>query len=299
MIIIGTGLSGLVGSRIVELLQKKHLFTDFSLDSGVDITDFNQLKKAFQENQEAEIVLHLAAFTDVDTAYQQKDDKNGLCYRVNVLGTKNIARLCKETGKYLIHISTDFVFSGRKKTAYTEDDTPDPIEWYGQTKYWAEEEVKNSGSDNTILRIAFPYKAEAGPKQLEPRVKLDLVRKIKQKLEKEEKIPAFTDQIITPTFIDDIAGGVRVVAERKPKGIYHLVGSNSLSPFELAQKIADTFRLSKKLIEKESLKGYLVQNKRPRQIRMELSNKKIYEKLGIKMKTVDQALQLIKEQLTD
>ena len=299
MKIIGTGLSGLVGSRIVELLQKKHLFTDFSLDSGVDITDFNQLKKAFQENQGAKIVLHLAAFTDVNAAYQQKDDKNGLCYRVNVLGTKNIARLCRETGKYLIHISTDFVFSGKKMTAYTENDTPDPIEWYGQTKYWAEEEVKNSGCNNVILRIAFPFKAEAGPKQLESRVKLDLVRKIKGRLEKEEKIPVFTDQKITPTFIDDIAEVKEIVIQRRPEGIYHLTGSTSLSPFKLAQKIAKIFNLKRDLIKKASLKEYLQQNKRPRQVRMELSNNKLRKELGIEMKTVDQALQLIKEQLTD
>jgi len=299
MKIIGTGLSGLVGSRIVELLQKKHLFTDFSFDSGVDITDFNQLKKAFQENQEAEIVLHLAAFTDVDAAYQQKDDKNGLCYKVNVLGTNNIARLCRETGLYLIHISTDFVFSGRKETAYTEDDIPDPIEWYGQTKLSAEEEVNKSGCNYLILRTAFPYKAESGPKKLEPRVKLDLVRKIKGGLEKGEKIPLFTDQIITPTFIDDMALVIEAIVQKRPKGIYHMTGSTSLSPFELAQKISETFNLKKDLIKKASLKEYLKQNKRPRQMRMELSNHKLRKELGIEMKTVDQALQLIKEQLTD
>src|SRR4030065_193239 len=128
MKIICTGLSGLVGSRIVELLQNKHQFADFSLDSGVDITDELKLKKAFSQNQDAKTVIHLAAFTDVNEASKQTNDKNGLCYR--------------------------------------------------------------------ILRIAFPYKAKAAATNLEPRVKLDLVRNIKEKLENGETIKIFGDQII-------------------------------------------------------------------------------------------------------
>ena len=103
MLIIGTGLSGLVGSRIVELLSDRHDFVDFSLDSGIDITDKSLLEKAFRKNREARVVLHLAAFTDVDKAWEQRGDKDGLCYRVNVIGTRNIAQLCAKYNQYLIH----------------------------------------------------------------------------------------------------------------------------------------------------------------------------------------------------
>ena len=100
MKIIGTGLSGLVGSRIVELLSDEHQFINFSLDSGIDITNLSLLKEKFSENKEAGAVLHLAAFTDVNAAWKQNNDKNGICYKVNVLGTKNIARLCQLNKKY-------------------------------------------------------------------------------------------------------------------------------------------------------------------------------------------------------
>src|SRR4030042_2472259 len=166
MKIIGTGLSGLVGSRIVELLQNKNQFADFALDSGVDITDELKLKKAFSQNKDAKTVIHLAAFTDVNEASKQTNDKNGLCYRINVLGTENVAQLCAKNAKYLIHISTDFVFDGKKDGAYSEEDQPNPIEWYGQTKLWAEEKIKNSGCRYLILRIAFPYKAQAAATNL-------------------------------------------------------------------------------------------------------------------------------------
>ena len=299
MKIIGTGLSGLVGSRIVELLQNIHEFVDLSLDSGVDITDFDQLKSVFDKHQDAEVVLHLAAFTDVNAAFKQKDDKSGLCYRVNVLGTENLAKLCREADKYLIHISTDFVFDGKNPPTggYTEKDIPFPIEWYGQTKLWSEKKVQQLSQNYIILRLAFPFKAKPSPKKLEPRVKLDLVRKIKDNLEKRKTLSMFTDQIITPTFIDDVAEIIKYVFKNKPQGIYHLVGSRSLSPFDLAQRIAQTFNLDRRLIKPLLLKEFTKIDLRPRQAKMILSNKKLVRDFGIKMHTVEEALQLMKEQL--
>lgn len=290
MKIIGTGLSGLVGSRIVELLSDKYNFVDFSLDSGVDITDKSLLRKAFQENKEAQVVLHLAAFTDVNKAWEQRGDKNGLCYKVNVIGTRNIAELCAKYDKYLIHVSTDFVFDGRKKTPYTEEDKPSPIEWYGETKYWAEKEVEKSQVKHCIARIAFPFRTNF-PK------KLDLVRKIIEGLKENSLPPMFADQIITPTFIDDIAHALGSLINRSAQGIYHLVGSTSLSPFELAVQIAEVFGFNKRTIKKASLGEYLEKGGRPRQKNLALSNKKLKKELGVEMRTLNRALKIIKSQL--
>lgn len=296
--IIATGLSGLVGSRIVELLQNKFDFISFSLDTGVDITDFNLLKLKFNQFPQSEIVLHLAAFTDVNAAWQQNEDKNGSCYKVNVLGSKNIAQLCKKYNKYLIHISTDFVFDGKKRTSYTEKDEPNPIEWYGKTKYLAELEVKKPGCRYVILRIAFPFKAKSASKKLEPNPKLDLVRKIINKFKKKEELKMFTDQIITPTFIDDIARVIEKCIELRPKGILHCVGSTSLSPYELACKVVDVFGFDSSLIKKAKLENYLKENPyaRPRQKNLTLSNKKLEKDLGIKMLSINEALKKMREQ---
>jgi dTDP-4-dehydrorhamnose reductase len=298
--IIGTGLSGLVGSRIVELLQDKHEFVDFSLDSGIDITDFSALQSAFAKHQDAEVVLHLAAFTNVSAAHEQTGDKDGLCYRINVTGTENIARLCAEKAKYLIHLSTDFVFDGKNPPAggYTEEDQPKPIEWYGQTKLWAEEKVQALTQSWLILRIAFPYKAKPAPPKLEPKVKPDLIRKIREKLEAGETMAMFTDQIITPTFIDDIASAIDQAVVRQPKGLYHLVGSSSLSPFALAQKVAETFELDLRNVKPALLAEFMKTDPRPRQPKMALSNQELQKDLKIKMKTIDEGLGEIKKQLS-
>jgi len=299
--IIATGISGLVGSRVKELLGKQYEFINFSLDKGVDITNFSLLKTKINQYPESSIILHLAAFTDVDSAFNQNENKNGSCYQVNVIGSKNIAQLCKKTNKYLINISTDFVFDGKNPPigGYTENDEPNPIEWYGKTKYLAEEEIRKSGCQYSILRIAFPFKAKLSPKKLEPYPKLDLVRKIISKLKNREQLNMFTDQKITPTFIDDIAKVIDRVIELQPKGIFHSTGSTALSPFELMMKVAKVFNLDHSKVEKITLGEFLRQNptSRPRPKNTSLSNKKLTQELGTKMSTIDEALIKCKKQL--
>ena len=243
---------------------------------------------------------NMAAFTDVTAAHEQDGNKEGSCYRVNVLGTKNIVRACQELDKHLIHISTDFVFDGKNPPAggYTEKDRPNPIEWYGKTKLLAEEAVQENLENWTILRLAFPYKAKRSRPELEPKVKPDLVRKIKGRLEEREELRMFSDQVITPTFIDDVAVVMDYVFCNRPRGIYHMVGSTPISPFDLARKVAETFDLDKGLVKQTSLVEFMKTNSRPRQQKMALSNRKLSQEFGIKMKTVDEGLSEIKKQLT-
>ena len=290
--IIGTGLSGLVGSRVAELLKRKYQFIDFSLASGVNILDKAVLETAFEKDKDAKAILHLAAFTDTNTAHEQRGDKKSLCYQLNVVGTKNIIDRCRKYGQYLIYVSTDFVFSGKKDGVYNEDDQPDPIDWYGRTKYEAEKAVLASGLPASIVRIAFPYRAQFTPKQ-------DLVRKIIIGLADKNLYSMFADQIITPTFIDDIARAIDRFLVDKNEGIFHLVGSENLSPYRLAQKVAEVFSFDSSLVKKGSLEDYqkgLPPNSRLWQKNLALSNQRI-SSLGIVMADVDQGLSQIKKQI--
>lgn len=286
--IIGTGLSGMVGSRFVELNQDKFNFINLDLTTGVNITNAKKVETALAKHQPT-TVIHFAAFTDVSKAYQEKGNKQGIVYQVNTLGTKNIAQACKKHNHYLINISTDFVFDGQKKTPYTEADNPKPIEWYGQTKFWAEQEVAKSGCDYLIARLAFPFRAHFPQK-------LDLVRNILAKLKTNSLYPMFTDQIITPTFIEDICQALNLFIDKKPTGIYHIVGSTSLSPYQLAKKIAQVFNL-KADIKKGSFKEYMKKDPRPRQQYLKLSNSKLKKDFSIEMKNIDTALKVLKDQV--
>jgi len=288
--IIGSGLSGMVGSRFTELFNEEFKFVNLDLTTGTDITDVNQVDKVL--DCPSTTVIHLAAFTDVSKAYEQTGDKNGLVYKVNVLGTQNIANACHKYHHYLIHISTDFVFDGQNPPpagGYTEEDQPHPIEWYGQTKLWAEQKVIASGCQHVIARIAFPFRAKFAAKQ-------DLVRNILTQLKTNTLHPMFTDQIITPTFIDDICQTLKVFIEKKPSGIYHVVGSTFLSPFELAKKIAAIFDI-KVDIKSISFKDFLKTDPRPRQQFLKISNAKLKADFGIEMQTIDEALEVLKLQL--
>jgi len=291
--IIGTGLSGLVGSRIVELLKDKFEFVDFSLDSGVDLLDQQSLADAFEKNKDAVAVLHMAAFTDTNAAWEQKGDKSGICYQLNVEGTRSILNLAQKYNQYLIYISTDFVFDGTKTTPYLETDTPNPIEWYGETKYLGEKVITDSGYTNyNISRITYPYRAEYDKKN-------DIIRKVLTKLQNNEPVKMFSDQICTYTFIDDIAESLGYFLENKTTGIYHLVGSSSHSPYEMCLEIAKAFNLNKDLISASSLEEYLKSQpvgSRPWQKTLITSNQKATD-LGLKFKTLTEGLEEIKNQL--
>ena len=289
--IIGTGLSGLVGSRIVKLLSDKYEFIDFSLDTNVNILDRENLTAAFEKNQDAVAVLHMAAFTDTTAAWEQKGDRTGICYQLNVEGTKNILELARKYNQYLIYISTDFVFDGTQTTPYTEDDIPNPIEWYGETKYLGEKVVSESGHPAAIVRITYPYRADFAAKP-------DIVHKVLAKLQNGEVVKMFSDQICTYTFIDDIANGLNKILELKPRGIYHLVGSSSHSPYDMAKLVAEVFGYNQNLVQPSSLDEYIKsqpENSRPWQKYLITSNQKVKD-LGIEMRTLKEGLTEIKLQ---
>lgn len=289
--IIGTGLSGLVGSRIKELLNDKFEFIDFSLDTGVNILDRQNLKEAFDANKDAKAVIHLAAFTDTNAAWEQRGDKSGLCYQLNVEGTRNILDLAKENNQFFTYISTDFVFDGNKDTPYLETDAPNPIEWYGETKYLGEKLILESGHKANISRITYPYRANFEPKP-------DIVRKVIDKLAKGEDVKMFSDQICTYTFIDDIARALGYFFENESEGIYHLVGSSSHSPYEMALSVAEVFGFDKSHVYQSSLEEYVKsqpEGSRPWQKKLITSNQKAVA-LGLNFATLDQGLRLVKEQ---
>ncbi len=172
--ILGTGLNGLVGTRIIELLQSKFEFENISRSTGVDITNKAQVDMAISSSR-ASIVLHLTAKTDVDGCEQDKEkdiviaksvssglelfENTDTAWAINVVGTQNVVDACKKTNKKLIYFSTDFVFDGKHTPdgGYKEEDEPNPINWYGLTKYKGEEIVLNSGIPFAIIRLAYPF----------------------------------------------------------------------------------------------------------------------------------------------
>jgi dTDP-4-dehydrorhamnose reductase len=198
--VLGTGLNGLVGSKFVSMLCADTAVVNLDVNNPihpVDITNAEQVLRVVSQSP-APAILHMAAFTDVTKAWEQRGDTNGAAYRVNVVGTQNLVAAAVATGKHLIHISTAYVFDGKKEGLYLETDTPCPIEWYGETKARAETAVTDSQARWTIFRIDQPFRSDPFPKK-------DIVHRILDGLQSGTLYPQFADHTFGPTYIDDFA----------------------------------------------------------------------------------------------
>lgn len=289
MKILGTGLSGLVGSRITELLSNKYDFENLSRKTGVDISDSNAVFTRIKDSS-SPFVLHLAAYTDVEEAEKEKNLKEeSKAWKINVQGTRNIIDACQKLNKKIIYFSTDMVFSGEKELPgkYNEGDQAGPVGWYATTKFLAEQEVEKSTTSWTILRIAYPYRANFEKKEY--------VRIFKLLLEEGKEIKAVADHYFTPTFIDDLAPVVQVIIEKEVVGKIHAGGEEVVSPCIAAKKVAQVFSLNEKLIVQTTREEFF-KNRAPRGYNLSLNNGRI-EELGVRMRSFTDGLRVIKEQL--
>lgn len=278
MKILGTGLSGLVGSRVTQLLSPEFTFENLSLETGVDITDKANVT-ALLEASDAPWVFHMAAYTDVQGAEKEKD----IAWKVNVLATSHIANTCNKLNKRLLYIDTDYAFDGRKKS-YTEEDTPNPLGWYAKTKTEGAKRVLAIGG--LVIRISNPYRAN-------PVGKKDFVHKMLERMQSGQMVTAPTDQIFTPTFIDDIAASLRVLVKLGASGIYHVVGS-PLSPLSAAKTIAEIFGYDVGLVKKTTFAEMFANRAQVPQYAA-LKNDKI-KSLGVAVHSFKEGIAEIKKQ---
>lgn len=288
-VVIATGLNGLVGSKFEADFKSVYDFDRLdasSKENPVDITNFNQVMAVFNRS-EAKSVVHLAAYTNVTGAWEQTDDKTGPAYQVNVEGTKNIIKACQETGKHLIHISTAYVFDGKKSDMYLETDPLSPIEWYGQTKAWAEEAVIQSAIPWTILRIDQPFRSDPFPK-------VDTAHRIIQGLRAGTLYPQFTDHFFGPTFIDDFAKVIDWSIRTQTQGLFHATAGEKWSDFDFATAINETLKIGGE-VKSGLLADYQKTLARPYQQNTSLNNDKLKAVLDFPLKAIVEAISLVQE----
>lgn len=298
--ILITGSTGLVGSKFVYLAKDKFKISTIgreNVDIKIDLTSKEDVVKTITSS-DADAVINFAAYTNVDGAEEEKNDKDGEVYKINSMMPKWVAEVCKTSGKSLFHVSTDYVFDGKQSSRpYTEDDLASPVDsWYSMTKYYGEENILKTfqrKGNFAILRISYPY---SGVYQR----KLDIARVVVDKLKKGEPYFGINDQKIKPTSVDDIAEAVIFLLEKQAKGIYHVAGNFSpeeyITPLEFAQKIAEIMKLNISLISATSFLELSKKRLAPRPQNTWLSTKKI-EALGFRFNNIDEALKRFKQQL--
>jgi len=253
--VLVTGASGLVGSRFVELYQKKynlHLPSEGSLD----ITNNNQVRELLKKHQFSTII-NFAAYTDVGKAEEQRGDKNGICYKVNAEAPWLLASAINPQYTKLIHISTDMVFSGGEedKGPYSENHLPekdsDKVTWYGFTKAEGERAVKSVlGEKAIILRLIYPVRAKFEGK-------LDYLRKPLQLFDEGKLYPMFVDQQVSICFIDEACKAISKIITGKFIGTFHAASKGTTSPYELVSYLIERARGKKNTVQKISIDEFL------------------------------------------
>lgn len=199
-----------------------YIFTD---RNQLDLTSKQQLCHFFSENK-IDIVINFAAYNQVDMA--EKEPLKAL--EINYLGIKNLIEACKIHHTTCIHFSTDFVFNGKKKTPYTENDTPLPLSVYGKSKLLGDIALLNSEIPYFILRVSWLYSEHQN----------NFLTKILNSVKIKKEISVVTDQIGTPTSATDVAFFIKEVIDNEwytKKGIYNFSNNGECSRFEFAKKI--------------------------------------------------------------
>ena len=220
------GVRGMLGTDLVEVLRADG---GFSRVAGgdlpeVDITSKGSIER-FLEGLNADCIFNCAAFTDVDGCESQRE----LAFAVNGEAAGNLSAVAETLGARLIHVSTDFVFDGRKSEPYVEDDRPGPLSVYGESKLLGEQRVAEEGKDWVIARTAWLY-GRAG------RNFVDTVLRLAQ--EKDELV-GVTDQVGSPTWARDLAAALAALARSDAQGIFHVVNAGGCSRYEQVQFILD------------------------------------------------------------
>ena len=196
--------------------------------SELDICDADAVSVCFA-NVKPDVVINCAAYTAVDAAEQNKQ----LCLAINTDAVSHIAKLCQQYGTLLIQFSTDYVFDGKKASAYTERDTPNPINHYGKSKWLAEHQIQQHCEKYLILRTSWLF-SEYGQNFYRSMLKLAKTG---------QAIRVITDQIGCPTYAGDVATAVINTIKlyqrnhSLPYGVYHLTGASAVSWYGFAQAI--------------------------------------------------------------
>lgn len=244
------GSSGLVGSFFLKQIAtaKEKVFSPGSHE--LDIANLPSIKE-YLSQKKPKVIINFAGHTNLEEAETQRGNKDKSAWTLNVKGAQNLAHVCKTSGIFLIHISTDGVFPGNKDLPgpYSENVTPpdnhNQLSWYGYTKLMGEKAISENGVPAAIVRISYPFG--------NPQNERDFVRRIIAYLEK--GYPLFADQKFTPTYLKDLISPLLILATQRKSGVYHIATTQVTTPLEFGTHVANL--LNMQTPKKGSVQEYL------------------------------------------
>jgi dTDP-4-dehydrorhamnose reductase len=288
--ILVTGASGLLGASLVSLARKQgrkvvglYHRHPVGIDGvkllAADLTDESETRRIFQELRPASVV-HCAAATNVDWCEDHPDE----AHRINVTVPSVIASITSQRDTHLLYVSTDSVFDGVRGN-YAETDMPGPVNVYAKTKLQGESEVLRQNPTALIARINL-YGWNAQNKD-------SLAEWILKQLTRGGQVPGFSDVVFCPALADDLAEVMLASLDLNLAGVYHVAGSEPVSKYEFARRVASTFGFDPGQVVPTRIADAKLKAPRPRNT--SLNTGKICAALGRPMPDVEAGLRRFAE----
>jgi dTDP-4-dehydrorhamnose reductase len=290
MKVLVTGTSGLLGNKIVGMARKYKVYPThatrpiFPDSIRMDITNESEVRRVFSQVK-PDVVIHTAAETNVDRCENEKAH----AWKINVDGTRILAEACSRGKARIVYISTDYVFDG-EKGLYAEEDKPNPVNHYGITKLMGERHAEELCESSAILRTSVLYGTHPD--------KPNFAKWVVATLTQGKSVTVVKDHYNSPTLADNLAEVVMETVKRSLEGLYHAAGSERISRYNLALKIAETFKLDTSLIkpiEMSELKAWTAKRPKDSSLRVD----KIQKEIGVKLLDVAQGLRELRERWTE
>ncbi len=238
ILIIGSG--GQLGSDLTKEFENKSAVETFALNhSQIELGDESSVHKSITEIA-PDIVINCAAYVRVDDC----EDNPAYAIEVNAIGAGFVARASAEIGAVCVYISTDYVFDGKKNTPYSEDDPAYPVNIYGISKLSGEHMVRSYCPRHYIIRSGGLY----GLAPLQSGKGGNFVEAIIRLANEEKSLSVVSDQVLAPTFTQDLSAGIVELVGKGDFGTYHITNGGECSWYLFAKTILDITGLNTELV---------------------------------------------------
>lgn len=238
MRILLLGHKGMLGSDLFSRLSTEHEIIGMDKEE-IDIVSANECKKAINET-EPDIVINAAAYTNVDGCETAREE----CFAVNAEAVKNIAENCRYKDVRIIHFSTDYVFNGKAKQPYKEDDKCNPINVYGQSKLAGEKYLQSLSKNYLLIRTSWLYgvRGRNFVQAILEKAKAksfidDTMARTNAKADQPSTVSVVDDQVGSPTYTKDLASAVELLIEKNAQGIFNVTNRGTCSWYQFAVRI--------------------------------------------------------------
>ncbi|MEH7400116.1 dTDP-4-dehydrorhamnose reductase [Gottfriedia acidiceleris] len=259
MKVLVTGYGGQLGYDVVQECEQRGLNVKGCSRKELDITKKESVF-SLVDSYKPDVIIHCAAYTAVDKA---EDDKEN-CWNVNVEGTRSLVEAAKKHHSKFIYISTDYVFNGKGESPFSEGDQPDPIGYYGLTKYEGEKVVQSFIENYFIIRISWVFGVNGN----------NFIKTMLRLSETRDELNIVGDQIGSPTYTVDLASLIVDLIKSDKYGIYHATNEGFTSWADFAEEIFKQTD-SKTLVKSIASEDYPTRAARPKNSR--LANQKLVE----------------------